>query len=360
MNFCAPLDDIPINSKTIAQHKATLAALKKSGMNAKSGRLLFEALIYAPTASLEKLALKWIKKHPEHQYTPPLTALILKAFPDSDLSDFTRDLLQNYPLGMSLSYLIRAVLNSTKHRRRFYKLIENRMDSEPESFSWLGSLHTQKASKQVESLTIRWIELSKESKESYISCIATATSYPAAMEVIFDWLKGQTKYKGFLCFGIHGLYYQAGQNHPALLPKLIRYTRAFLKEHDRARDKDGDFARVYGALIEATGSNADIKTARAWFIRGKNRKKRFSWYILGAVLRCRSARSKDGVWAIAEAKSLLKSQSEEFWAPVLVGELLRACPDEEVLEMARSCLARVPLTWLGNLIEEKEEAALKT
>lgn len=310
MNFCAPLDDIPIKRKTIAQHKATLAALKKSGMSTKSGRLLFEALLYEPTASLEKLALKWIKKHPEDHYTPPLTALILKAFPDSDLSDFTRELLQNYPLGMSLSYLIRAVLNSTKHRRRFYKLIENRMDSEPESFSWLGSLHTQKVSKEVESLTIRWIELSKESNESFISCIATASRYPAAMDVIFEWLKGKTKYKGFLCSGIHGLYYQAGQNHPALLPKLNRYTRAFLKKHERARDKDGELALVHGALIHATGSSADIKRARAWFVRGKNSKKRFSYHVLLPMMSRRYKHSKDGAWARAEAESLLLSQME--------------------------------------------------
>lgn len=358
MNLRDVYDDSYLKKKTPAQHKRTLAALKKSGDSEKSGRLLFEALLYKPTTALEKQALSWIKRYPQNDYSPPLTALLLNRY--SQLSDLTKELIQYYPLGSSLAYLIKTLLERASHRRKFFKHIEARIESEPDNYAWVMALGSKRTSKEEEALTLKLIELNMDSEDNLIPLLALGARYPSVIEHSLNWFNQQDELDENISMGLYGLQSQAAKRHPELLPKINRYARKLMRANDGAKNKDEYLAVIHSTLIRTGGSSADIKKARAWYGRSTNSKKLYSWDILLAILQCRGPRSEDGAWAIAEAKSFLRGQTELSRVPVLVGELLQACPDVETLGFAQECNASFRFPWLEKLIEEKEEAALKT
>lgn len=358
MNVQDVYDDSYIKKKTAEQHKRTLAALKKSGDSEKSGRLLYEAIIYKPTKTLEKQALSWIKRYPLNDYSPPLTALLLNRY--SQLSDLTKELIQYYPLDSSLAYLIKTLLERARPRRKFFKHIEARMDSEPDNYAWVMALGSKRTSKEEEALTLKLIELNMDSEDNLIPLLALSARYPSVIEHSLNWFNQQDELDENISMGLYGLQSQAAKRHPELLPKINRYARKLVRANDGAQNKDEYLAVIHSTLIRTGGSKADIERAREWYGRSTNRKKHYSWDILLAILQCRDPRSKDGAWAIAEAKSYLRGQTELSQVPVLVGELLNTCPDAESLGFAKACNASFHFPWLEKLIEEKEEAALKT
>lgn len=321
---------------------------------------MFEALIYKPTTALEKQALSWIENHPKHDASPPLTALLLNRY--SQLSDFAKKLIKKHRLDLNLAYLIKKLLERASLRREFFKQIEARMESEPDNYVWVIVVNSKKTSKEEEALTLKLIELNMDSEDNLIPLLVLSARYPSVIEHSLNWFNQQVYLDDNISMGLYGMQSQATDHFPEFLPKINRCVKKLLKGNagTGAKIKDEHLAANFSTLIRSGGSKADIKKAREWYGQIEARKKLLYWDVLVAMLQCCSPRSKDGIWAVTEAKALLRDNLNSRRVLVLVEELLKACPDNESLAFAKEYSARGSFPSMKKLIAKYERAALKT
>ena len=147
------------------------------------------------------------------------------------------------------------------------------------------------------------------------------------------------------------------RRNKVLRQEILDYTRSWLV----VNQTHSEVGIVYGAIMKATRAQSDIDNAINWYRINKNSE--HSWHVLAELLDYATiSNTAPNPYVVKEAKQLLARQQPKNRIPVLLVQLIRAQPDQETVEMAKSLCRETRHFWvlatLNSRAPDQESIAL--
>jgi len=316
-----------------------------------AGEVFARRLELQPGAGLCRQSIKWLREHYSFDHASRLLAQLIECDDSDDIWHYcslhlghVRDYLCQCAPDESLEIckfrrFFEAILLQTKKPALAYKA--QSILFELQDHNDIGGIFPiptyRKRNRRVENFTAKWISMSDHEYQVPLWSMCSQTPCVAVTEQVLHWIEKS----GGKCYG-RIVYDALSQStlYPKLFPKALRLARKWTRNNL----KDRQLGHVYATLLEV-GSVRDRNIALSWY-RSHKRSHTAKFILVSELRLCAREKTTPSPYIVAEAKKHLRSLDEERKFPVLVGALLSAAPDEEVIEWARDIVARTRLLWL--------------
>ncbi|MBX3149920.1 ClpX C4-type zinc finger protein [Candidatus Obscuribacterales bacterium] len=319
------------------------AWLKKNKTDRAAGSALASVLKIKSNATLISTALSWLEKYPNEEDAPKIIAVLMKTAPSPRVTRLASMWLKSPDDIFRFSEIISATLKSSKYQT-LLKEVKELLERNPKSSHWFWLFSeppTRERTKRVETLLVRWLQLNLKNPEAPVYITVILTRSPEVMQASFDWVRFGGKESKDAALLLTRLLESTSQYHKTLLPKVIRFARAWLK----ANPNDENSGQVHGALVLTAQTKTDIKNAKSWYEENKSNKS--AWFVLSDLLQYAYSYShKNDVFAVENAKVLLRDELFRHQKSRLVGSLIGAWADEESITWAKEAYDRLGLLWI--------------
>lgn len=336
--------------------------LRKNKSDEAAGAALVMLLSIKPTASLVADGESWVLLHRDHECAPELVAELLKADTSAKIVRLAGRYLKSSDDVSYLRPIIRAIIENPPHRG-LYKKLEELLIRNPEADSWSLALATTSKyrSRNLQGLVLKWLKLNVRNPAAYVSFHILVAKSPEIIEAGFDWIRSVGLTGDDMPCSLADLVSSAAEYHRSILPRVLNFARAWLKEnpdHDAA-------GQVYASVLSATGSKLDIGRAKQWY--QKHQASAGAWLVISDILSFGYlCNAKPDQYAVEQGQLLLTAQASADRKPRLVCALLGVHTDAESIAWAKeaytSCRTPLILTRLlirapdSEIIAEAEAA----
>jgi hypothetical protein len=316
--------------------------LKKNKSDEAAGAAFVMLLSIKPTTSLLADGASWLVLHRDHESAPELVAELLRADPSPKIVRLAGRYLKTLDDVGYLLPIIRATIENPPHRG-LYKKIEELLERNPKHDGWNAALITtsKHRNKRVEALVLRWLKLNVGNPE--LSLLVHIAIKPSAetLEASLNWMRQGGRTAHHMPGSIGFLVRASVESNQAILPRVLRFARGWLKknpDHETA-------GRVYASVLSATGSKLDISRAKQWYQGHQSSED--AWHVVSDILdRAYWYNTKADDYSVKEAQLLLQVATSTGRMPRLVGALLGAHTDGESVAWAKEAYARGRTPWI--------------
>jgi len=318
------------------------AWLKKNKDDKAAGLALSRLIEINPSSALLSIASAWLKKFPRDQQAPALVANLMTNAPSRQITKLASMWLESPSELWQIEDIIRATIDSTKYSSLF-KSVEDLLERHPDSKVWNWALRatSSERNKRSDKLLARWLQLNVQNAELPVYLNIVLAKSPVILEAGFDWMRSGGKATRDTALCLPHLLRASARYHKPLLPRMIRFARAWLKTNP----DDEEAGRIHGALLSVTRSKKDIDNAKDWYRHHETNKR--AWFILSDLLSCAYYNAlKPDRFAVEQAKLLLRDEQFRHENPRFVGALLGAWVDEESVGWAKETFERLGLVWI--------------
>ncbi len=319
-----------------------LAKLRAGFMEESTGKLIRDLMEIQPDKALVSFAKTWLKAFPGNENAPRLVGNWLAKYKANDAAYLAINYVKTYPDVKALGPIVFAVGDLSSRPHRLFEAIEKRMETEPKSYVW-GFLqsHQRPSDEVTDNFLLRWID-ANYTNEDIVGSLSGVVNFSQSKEVLkaaMRWIdRHQSKYTWMV---VSGMLNGKSESHKELATEIRQQTRSWLQ-----KNSDDDFCgTIHKDLMFETRSLDDVRNAKTWYFDHPD--SRSAWNALLGILEVmQSIGEAPDKEIVEQAKRTLSIQTPEDRIPALTGSLLRACPDDDSIKLAREALVDRGSEWL--------------
>lgn len=322
-------------------YKKSLQQLSENSINIDSGEMLVDMFEIKPTKRLLIYARKFIHEFPNHPQGPRIVSFWLKHFPTEEAHKLSAKLLKShFPVG-ELHWLFNSVVRGAKNQE-LDQLMEKRLEKNPKDDIWCRSLSPYEGRADfANKLALRWLDLNQDNPKLLLQGFSFFATEPEVVDRVFKHLKRHPILR-YNEWEIPCVLDKAHELKMSILPEVIEFAHQWLSNNPHDEE---NAPHILASLIAVTELDSDIEAAKKWYL--KHRRSESRYRILIALLE----RTVDGVFAldpfgIEESFKLLREMRPVERIPALIGALLRAQQDDEVIGWAKEAYSQTGLLWI--------------
>lgn len=316
--------------------------LQKNKTNAAAGNALVSLLAIKSTVSLLSIGQSWLTQYPDHNSAPAVTAALFVVAPSAKLSKSIQKYLNSSRNIRELSPIIEVVIKSPRHAG-LYNEVERLLERNyaDDSWEWIFATTSNQRSKRIERLIIKWLQLNVDNPKLPVLSLIALTHSPKIINLVFDWMRAGGRESEYASVSIRYLVRAVAKYNSELLPRVLRYTRAWLK----ANPDDENTASTYESLLWASRSKLDAGRAKQWYKEHQHNNE--ASYVLTALLEYADfCHAKPNEFLVKDSKLLLRDATYRRDKSRLVCALLRVKVDEEIVKWAEEAYESHGHLWM--------------
>ncbi len=315
--------------------------LRKNGTDEAAGEAIARLLAIKSTPGLITLGEAWLDRYPQHDSSAAVIGELLKAARSPKIIRLAGKYLKGSANVSQARPIIRALIEGPRHAG-LQKKIADLLEKYPHDEGWRDALlsTSRHVRQQSENLAARWLQLNVDDSQLFNTHIYLTRS-PEVIEATFDWMRSGGQTSKYLSSTLDSAISAAARYHRAILPSVLRFSRAWLKanpEHEGA-------GKVYAAVLSATASKTDINSAKKWYTTHLTSER--SYFIISNILDLSYwGRANVDEYAVNEARRLLATKPVTSNMARLIGALVSVRPDENSIAMAKELYDSHSLLWI--------------
>lgn len=323
-------------------YEQSLHDFSQKGININSGEILVDMFEIKPSKRLLVYSRKFLFEFPNHQQGPRVLSFWLKLYPSKESYDLAAKYLKRHWPVEDLHWLFNSV-KAGKQNKRLDTLMEERLEKSYKDDIWCRCLSPYESrAKFANRLSLRWLELNEENPDLLLQGFTYFAESREVIEAIWKHLKKHGISRTYNEWEIHDILDKARQMNLKILPEIVEFARKWLSENRN----DIDYApEIISSILRISGADKDLNDAKDWY--RKHRKSGSAYRILYALLHAK----KDGKpspdsFAIEEARVLLRDMPPGQRTPSLVGALLNAVQDDEIIGWTKEVYESTGMLWV--------------